>query len=111
MQRIKQHIITKILTTVLACLLLTPIITEFTHLFSHHKHDICLNEVSHDHLHELNIDCHFYDYKITSLYDFQLFKHIIFYPIEVSTSVVSQYYFISKFQRQQTFLRGPPYTI
>ena len=107
MQKFKQHIAFKILAFSLALTLLTPTFVKFNHIFAHHKHDICLGEKS-THLHTLNIDCDFYKFHLNSVYTFSYFEFQLFIPKEQTLSIVSQYQFISKYQRLQVALRGPP---
>ncbi|MBU3822595.1 hypothetical protein KO566_11015 [Flavobacteriaceae bacterium XHP0103] len=106
-QLFKEHIIFKIVTICLALTLLVPTYAKFAHLFSNHKHDICLGEKS-THLHELNIDCDFYKFKPTTHYTFNHLDYHFFTPKEQPLEVASQYQFISEYQRLQTALRGPP---
>jgi hypothetical protein len=107
MQSLKQYITFKIFALSLALTLLTPTVTKFAHIFAHHKHDICIGEKS-THLHELNIDCDFYKFKLSHNYTFTFFSFNLFLPKEQPLEVVSQYQFLSKYQRLQTSLRGPP---
>ncbi|WP_308992591.1 hypothetical protein QLS71_013360 [Mariniflexile litorale] len=107
MQKTKEHIAYKTLTLLIALLLLAPIATKFAHIFAHHKHDICLGEKS-THLHEINTDCDFYKFKLSHSYTITFFNVELIVPKENSLEIVSQYQFLSKFQRLQTTLRGPP---
>jgi len=107
MQKLKQHIVFKILTVSLALTLLTPTFVKFNHIFTHHKHDICLGEKS-THLHELNIDCDLLKFKSNNIYTFICYNFSLFVPKETPAEIVSQYQFISEYQRLQTSLRGPP---
>ncbi|MBD0832656.1 hypothetical protein [Aestuariibaculum sediminum] len=107
MQQLKIHKALKIVALLLAIALLTPTINKFAHLFAHHHHDICKGEKT-THLHELNLDCDFYKYKVFHNYTFHFFKYNIFLIKEESIQIVSQYQFLSEYQRLQTALRGPP---
>lgn len=106
-QAVKNSFIIKIVALLLAISLLSPAINKFAHLFTHHKHDICKGEKS-THLHELNTDCDFYKYKVHHHYTFNLFEYRIFTPKIQSPEIISQYHFLSDYQRLQTALRGPP---
>jgi len=110
MHLLKEHIAFKITTICLALTLLVPTYVKFAHLFSDHKHDICLGEQS-THMHELNIDCDFYKFKLSTDYTFTCHNYTIFKPKKQSLEIASQYEFISEYQRLQTALRGPPFLI
>lgn len=107
MNSFKEHIITKTATILLACLLLIPTSVKFAHIFSNHKHDVCHGKKS-THLHELNTDCDFYKFKLSNSYTVTFFNFELFCPKEGTFEIVSQYQFLSKFQRLHTTLRGPP---
>lgn len=110
MKTIKEHIIFKIVTLTLVATLLVPTALKFAHIFTHHKHDICLGEKS-THLHELNIDCDFYKFKLSNNFTLAFFNFNLFTPKEKPLKIVSQYQFLSDYQRLQTALRGPPHLI
>lgn len=107
MQKAKEHIAFKIITLMLALLLLVPAGAKFAHIFAHHEHDICKGEKS-THLHEINADCDFYKFKLSNSYTFTFFNVELISTKESTLEIVSQYQFLSKFQRLQTALRGPP---
>lgn len=107
MQNAKKHIAFKIVTLMLALAFLIPTAYKFTHIFAHHKHDICKGEKS-THLHEINKDCNFYKFKLSNQYTFTFFNVELISFEEDTVQIVSQYHFLSKFQRLQTTLRGPP---
>lgn len=107
MNNIKKHIIFRTLTVCLAISLLAPTAVKFAHIFANHHHDICSGEKS-THLHELNIDCDFYKFNLSPTYTFTYFNFTLFVPKEQPLKIVSQYHFLSKYQRLQTSLRGPP---
>lgn len=107
MLNIKEHIIFKTITIVLAFTLLVPTVYKFVHIFAHHKHDICLGEKS-THLHEKNTECEFYKFKLSHTYIYSFFNIEFISSEEDNVEIVSQYHFLSEFQRLQTALRGPP---
>lgn len=108
MQAYKQHITFKAAAMVLAMVLLVPTVVKFNHIFAHHKHDICLGEKS-THLHEQNTDCDFYKFKLNNnTYTLTFFEFNLFIEKEPTLNSVSQYHFISEYQRLQIALRGPP---
>lgn len=107
MQAFKHHITFKTFAFALALVLLVPTVVKFNHIFAHHKHDICLGETT-THLHEQNTDCDFYKFKLANVYTHTFFEFNLFLPKEQTLSIVSQYQFLSKYQRLQIALRGPP---
>ncbi|OYX28803.1 MAG: hypothetical protein B7Z06_00565 [Flavobacteriales bacterium 32-35-8] len=107
MQNFKQHITFKIFAFTLALVLLVPTVVKFNHIFVNHKHDICQGEKS-THLHELNTDCDFNKFKLNNPYTYAYFDFNLFIPKEPTLGIISQYQFLSKYQRLQIALRGPP---
>lgn len=107
MNNLKQHIVFKTITILLTVSLLVPTAYKFAHIFAHHKHDICKGEKS-THLHEVNTDCDFYKFKLNNSYTFSFYNLDLFSFEEQPIQIISQYQFLSKFQRLQTALRGPP---
>lgn len=110
MRKLKEHILFKTLAFFIAMVLLVPTAIKFSHIFAHHKHDICLGAKT-THLHEINIDCDFYKFKLTHAYNFTFFNFELFSVKENHLAIVSQYQFLSEFQQLQTTLRGPPFFI
>ena len=111
MQTFKQHIAFKTVAFAMVFVLLVPTVVKFNHIFAHHKHDICQGEKS-THLHEQNTDCDFYKFKLNNnTYTLTFFEYNLFLEQEPSINSVSQYHFLSKYQRLQTALRGPPVLI
>jgi hypothetical protein len=107
MNLIKEQIAFKIVTLLLAFTLLVPSVVKFSHVFTHHQHEICNGEYQ-THLHKTDIDCNFYKFKLNTpftlddvVYEFTMVdnNHL------VSSSVYS---FLSDFQRLHFSLRGPP---
>lgn len=107
MQKTKNNIGFKLITLVLALALLVPTVYKFAHIFAHHEHDICLGETS-THLHEINTDCDFYKFNLSPSYTIPSFNTELITFQEEHLAIVSQYQFLSKFQKLQTSLRGPP---
>ena len=107
MQNLKQHIIFKIVTLSIVIALLTPSVVKFSHLFEHHKHEVCLGEFQ-DHLHTLDIDCDFYKFKLNTPFTFSNFDFVLF-SIENNHQInTSQYSFLSNYQKLHFSLRAPP---
>tara|TARA_R110002049_G_scaffold273749_1_gene451572 strand:- start:6184 stop:6519 length:336 start_codon:yes stop_codon:yes gene_type:complete len=108
MNNIKHHIIIKSLSLLLAVLILAPVVHKFSHLFTHHEDDVCSGLIKKEHLHELNLNCDFYKFKLNTTYTITFFNFNLFSPKEKPLKIVSQYQFLSEYQRLQTSLRGPP---
>ncbi|MCF7560266.1 hypothetical protein L3X39_06405 [Sabulilitoribacter multivorans] len=87
--------------------LLIPATVKFTHVFSHHEHKVCLGEKS-THIHEVDFDCEFHKFQVNKNFTFNSSYSAIYSPIEQSTEIVSQYFFLSEFQHLHFALRGPP---
>lgn len=84
-----------------------PTVVKFAHVLENHEHEVCIGK-SVTHLHEVDSDCEFYKFKLSTQY-FHTLK-----PEETTTLsfinkvVKSQYLSISDYQSLQTSLRGPP---
>ena len=110
MRIITEHICFKIIALTLVIAIITPALVKFSHGFQNHEHEVCFGE-STSHLHELDIDCDFYKFKLNTQY-VHLLKPINVLEIEhVKLEIKSQYNFISDYQRLQTSLRGPPTSV
>ena len=107
MERFKKHIGFKIVTLSLVLTLLTPSAVKFIHFFNHHKHDICKGE-NQTHLHASDFDCSYHKFKLTVPFTIPAFTVELFIPEHGHKTIVSQYFFLSEFQRLQISLRGPP---
>jgi len=107
LQRFKEHIGFKIVTLSLVLTLLTPTAVKFFHIFKHHKHDICKGEYQ-THLHTSDFDCSYHKFKLTSSFTLPEFSTELFISEHDHKSIVSQYFFLSEFQRLHVSLRGPP---
>jgi len=104
---LKEHIIFKILSFTLAWAILIPTAVKFTHVFNHYKHEVCLGEKT-THLHKLELDCKFYDFKLTKNYLLAHFSFNVFETKKLPLKIVSPYIFLSSYQKLHFSLRGPP---
>ena len=107
MEHRKQHIIFRSLAVLLLLAVLFPSVVKFAHVFENHKHEICTNP-SDSHFHEVDIDCEFYKFKINNnIYilnnSFNLTNPVSFFKTEIQ-----HYNFLSYYQQNSTYLRGPP---
>ena len=103
----KEHIVFKVLTFLLVFTLLIPSAVKLAHVFEHHEHEVCVgNETTH--IHKVDLDCEFQKFQLNNSFTlnditFEIFKHS-----ENSKAVLSNYNFLSKYQRLHFSLRGPP---
>ena len=107
MHFLKEHIIFKILSFTLAWAILIPTAVQFTYAFNHYKHEGCLGEKT-THLHKLDLNCKFYDFKLTKNYLLGHFSFDVFETRKLPLKRVSQYIFLSSYQNLHFSLRGPP---
>lgn len=108
MRNIKQHIGFKVTTTLLMVTLLVPTMQKFAHAFSNHKHEVCTG-VNGTHIHNFDVECEFYKFKINSSFTFTSQSYNILEFKDNHSPIISQYYFISDYQKLPFSLRGPPY--
>ncbi len=107
MRFLREHILYKILALTLACAILIPTAVKFTHVFNHYKHEVCFGEKS-THLHKVDLNCKFYDFKLTQNFLVSHFLFNVFQPKQQHLKITSQYIFLSSFQQLHFSLRGPP---
>jgi len=107
MQRIKEHITFKLITLLIAVVFLVPSAVKFLHIFSHHTHEVCKGYQT-THIHKVDIDCDFYKFQLNKNFTHTFFNIDLFLEKNEPQQIVSQYHFLSKYQRLQTSLRGPP---
>lgn len=87
--------------------LLTPTAVKFLHIFNQHEHVICLGEYQ-THIHESDIQCSYHLFKLTQPFTVPQSSFDIFMPKYGHKTFISQYFFLSDFQRLHVLLRGPP---
>ena len=107
MHILKEHIIYKILSFTLALALLLPGAIKLSHAFNHYKHEVCLGEKT-THFHKTDVNCKFYDFKLTKNYMLSEFNFNASEANTPSLKIVSQYLFLSTYQNLHFSLRGPP---
>lgn len=107
MQNIKEHTGFKSITLIITVMLLTPSVVKFTHIFTHHTHEICKGYES-THVHKVDMDCDFYKFQLNNNFKHSFFNFDFLFQKKETNQIISQYQFVSKFQRLQTALRGPP---
>ncbi len=102
----------KVLSLILILAVLLPSAVKLSHVFAHHKHEVCKNDNNDKtHFHELDVDCEFYKFKLTQQFFFKQKALELRHTEDNFKITASQYEFISKFQKLQTSLRGPPQLI
>ncbi|MFL1013202.1 hypothetical protein [Flavisericum labens] len=107
MNDLKKHIIFRAFALFVVAILMLPASVKVIHIFEHHEHKVC-NGDSSTHFHQVDLDCEFQKFQLN--HNFNLpDQHIeIFSCQEISLKSVSQYFFISEYQRLPFSLRGPP---
>jgi hypothetical protein len=108
--KFKEHIATKAITILLACLLLVPASAKFAHIFSNHKHDICYGKKI-SHLHELNTDCDLHKFKLSQSYVFNIAVFELISSSKKAPLIIFHPQYLINYQNLQTALRGPPVLI
>tara|TARA_R110001583_G_scaffold191529_2_gene356744 strand:- start:2757 stop:3092 length:336 start_codon:yes stop_codon:yes gene_type:complete len=107
MHFLRAHIICKIFAITLALTLLLPSAVKFTHVFNHYKHEVCLGKTT-THLHKLDLDCKFYQFKFSGNFILNFYDFNVLSPDEKQLEIVSRYSFVNSYQQQHFTLRGPP---
>ncbi|OEK08899.1 hypothetical protein A8C32_01090 [Flavivirga aquatica] len=109
MNHIKEHITFKILTLLLAVVLLVPTVVKFTHILTHHdhEHEICSGEKT-THLHEIDLECEFYKFKLNNHYFFSIQFNDLVYVVSYYKLPFLTYKFLNNHQLLSFSLRGPP---
>ena len=97
----------KAATLFLAIAMLMPTAVKFSHIFSHHHHEVCNGEPQ-THLHKADIDSNFYKFKLNTTY-YSLFEYHEM-PIKVTHFKIDEtlYFFLNNHQPLSFSLRGPP---
>ena len=103
----RKHIVFRVLTICLVCTLMFPTAFKFAHTFEHHEHEICTGGDS-THIHQVDLDCEFHKFQLNNKVSFSIPLFEIFQTQKESVSIISQYTFLSKYQRLHFSLRGPP---
>ena len=107
MKEKKTHILLRLLSIVLTVAVLAPAMIKYTHGFQDHEHEVCFGK-SESHLHELDIDCEFFKFKLNTQY---VHVHKLFSTIDIEHTtpiITSHYQLISDYQKLSFSLRGPP---
>lgn len=107
MSFIKNHIILNVFAILLAVSIVIPSAVKFAHAFENHEHEVCTN-FSTTHLHQFDIDCEFYKFKIP-IQSFTNFDFSASLNIPLITNEVYNHYTLLKSLKFSLFEhRGPP---
>ncbi|RAJ12012.1 hypothetical protein [Olleya aquimaris] len=103
----QQNILIKILSVVVLLAVLFPSAVKFVHVLEQHEHEVCIDN-STTHMHEMDVDCEFYKFKINPVFTFKIKYADLETSIQNYLKITSQYHFISTYQKLGIALRGPP---
>ncbi len=107
MHKLSEQLTFKIITCVLVLTLLVPTGVKFSHIFTHHHHEICNGEPQ-THLHNADLDCSFYKFKLSTPFTLPT-SEFVFIAIENNhQNYAEAYSFLSDYQQLHFSLRGPP---
>ena len=104
----QQHIIFKIAAIVLLLAVLLPSAVKFDHVFEDHKHEVCTDDHSTTHAHEIDLECEFYKFKLNTYYYTFLDSYSIVIEDNYSKINNTFYNFQYNYQQLSFSLRGPP---
>lgn len=107
MDLVRTHIAFRLLSFILLVGLLAPSAVKIAHIFEHHKHVVCLGEDS-THIHQVDLDCQFHDFQLNNNFLVAINYCSFHIENEIQSQIISQYHFISDYQRLPFSLRGPP---
>ena len=91
----------------LVAFLVTPSIVKMSHALVEHEHLEC-KAIGQLHIHEVELDCDFQDFNLSPQFNSTLVQVPRPLIIQISNKIVSQYTFLSKYQKLHFALRGPP---
>ncbi|WP_051935713.1 hypothetical protein [Salegentibacter sp. Hel_I_6] len=96
-----------IFTLLLGVLLLLPAVISFSHIFSGHGHELCVN-YSDKHFHSTSLDCELHSYQQGPALakDFINFEPLV--EKQVKKQFFDFYQFLNDYHKLPFELRGPP---
>jgi hypothetical protein len=86
---------------------MVPSSIKLLHIFEHHEHEVCIGGNT-THIHKIDLDCEFQKFQLTTHFSLPEINFEVYQPNKNAESIVSQYFFLSKYQRLHFSLRGPP---
>ncbi|WP_426430540.1 hypothetical protein ACPX19_13390 [Winogradskyella sp. HB-48] len=99
----------KVLSLVLVLSVLLPSAVKLSHVFNHHKHEVCKNDSnSTTHFHEIDLDCEFYKFKLNTNYYSGFYTYETIIQNNFSKLNACEYLFLRTHQQNTSHLRGPP---
>ena len=102
-----KKIATSVLSLLLIVAILAPSVLKLSHAFFEHHEQLC-QELSSVHIHEIELDCDFQKYKLSSL-NYPTFSNVDVPFATIPKKEIFNYYsFLSKYQKLHFALRGPP---
>lgn len=107
MSNIKEHILYKSIIMVLVLALLAPSMVKLAHVFENHKHEVC-KVPQKLHYHDYELDCEFYKFKLSPQIHVAIENPETIDFQDTFLPIISQYEYISDYQRLPFSLRGPP---
>ncbi|WP_026755915.1 hypothetical protein [Sediminibacter sp. Hel_I_10] len=107
MNQHKPHNALRVSLLVLVMALLLPSVVKLAHAFENHEHVVCKGE-NQSHLHELDLDCEFYKFKLNTNFSFEFANYEIFISEQFQELNLEHYTFLNGHQQRTAYLRGPP---
>lgn len=107
MMALEKDFMLKTFSAILIFALLLPFAVKLEHIFEDHEHSVCSSKIE-NHIHQLNDDCDFLNYNISS---FNYFNNFVYKVVELPTFLEKNYTYAVAFtssQKATSFLRGPP---
>lgn len=102
-----QHIIINSLVIILLAAIALPNVVKLAHVFEDHKHEVCINPSDY-HFHEVEIDCEFYKFKVSSSFTFTPSDLELLLIENNHKTYFSYYNYLNSHQQLSSYSRGPP---
>ena len=87
--------------------LMGPYFVKIAHALYEHEELHCVSKGK-LHIHEVEYDCDFEHYHLSSLYYPEFDCPELITPAPITETITNNYYFLSKYQQLHFVLRGPP---
>lgn len=107
MGQFKTHIAFRLLACLSTIALLVPTTIKLIHTLEHHEHIVCNGEAT-THIHQVDLDCEFHNFNLNNNFLPSQNDFDCIVEIDNFKKIISQYQFISDYQRLNFSLRGPP---
>ena len=110
MERIKGHVISKIVVLILSVTLVLPLFVKLDHIFEDHKHEVCITPFT-DHFHEFEINCDFHKFNtVTKYFSEYEYRNEEYSEIRNRDSF-SKYFLLNSHRHLSFSLRAPPFVL